>query len=68
MPSFYYQEKNKTRISEKKQIRALFFQNVAIESLGLFFFTELFFVVTQRVKYRKKVTLGTGSNVNGTQP
>ncbi len=46
--------------------------------LDLFFHWNNVFVITQRVKYRKKVPLGTGtefqvpigtgSNVNGTQP
>ncbi len=66
MPSFDYQKRIKHKKfwkkKNKKNCRAIV-QNVKIESFGLIFFTEInVFVITQRVKYRKKVPLGTVPN------
>ncbi len=54
-------EKNKRISGRKKTKKTCIVQNVEIESFG-YFFTEInVFVITQRVKYRKKVPLGTGT-------
>ncbi len=64
MPSFDYQKKKKNSEKKKKvkKLKGPIVQNVEIESFWLIFFTEInVFVITQRVKYRKKVPLGTST-------
>ncbi len=65
MPSFDYQKKIKIRISGRKEkiiIVGPYCSKCWNWEFWTYFFTEInVFVITQRVKYRKKVPLGTGT-------
>ncbi len=63
MPSFDYQKKIKQEfLEEKKNVVQMYCSKCWNWEFWTYFFTEInVFVITQRVKYRKKVPLGTGT-------
>ncbi len=59
--------KNFWKKKKKKNRRALLFKMLKLRVLDLFFHWNVF-VITQRVKYRKKVPLGTGTEFQAPIP
>ncbi len=62
MPSFDYQKKRKQEFLKEKKIVGPYCSKCWNWEFWTYFFTEInVFVITQKVKYWKKVPLGTGT-------